>query len=325
MKGAKKTIVALLACAVIGGAAFGGVGCGNKEQDYEIGANDWSLQTAYMKAHSLGYEGSLAEFLDSIRGKDGVGIADVSFNDDGELVILFTNGTMKNLGAIASEEAETPAYNETFAYIISEDGSYYSVRGMGFYEDYEVVIPSTYRGLPVKKILSGAFLGEEGITSVTIPDTVTYVGDYAFYGCKNLATINVSDSLVSVGIDAFDDTAYYKNWNNWEESMLYIGKCLVGTSKFLQEGISVKIGTLGVARRVFEDCIYTDITLPASLVFLGEEAFYGCKKLESVIYLGTTKEFGKVVEKYWEVGASFTSVVCADGKIEIERDWTGNY
>ena len=43
-------------------------------------------------------------------------------------------------------------------------------------------IPSTYNGKPVVKIEDYAFCYTD-ITSVTIPDSVTYVGSYAFRGC----------------------------------------------------------------------------------------------------------------------------------------------
>ena len=42
-------------------------------------------------------------------------------------------------------------------------------------------------------------------TSVTIPDSVTSIGDYAFYGCSSLTTVTIPDSVTSIGKYAFED------------------------------------------------------------------------------------------------------------------------
>ena len=41
------------------------------------------------------------------------------------------------------------------------------------------------------------------ITSVTIEDGVTAIGNYAFYNCSNLTTVTMGDSVTSIGEDAF--------------------------------------------------------------------------------------------------------------------------
>lgn len=43
-----------------------------------------------------------------------------------------------------------------------------------------------------------------GLTSYTIPDSVTSIGDYAFSGCSRLTEITIPDSVTSIGISAFD-------------------------------------------------------------------------------------------------------------------------
>jgi hypothetical protein len=46
-----------------------------------------------------------------------------------------------------------------------------------------VTIPTNINGLTVIGIGVQAFPSDTGLTSVTIPDSVTYIGDEAFYGC----------------------------------------------------------------------------------------------------------------------------------------------
>ncbi len=75
----------------------------------------FTMQTAYMKAQELGYEGSLEEFIASIsgkngldgingkdgeKGKDGVGIASVYFNESNQLVVKYTDGREEVVGKI---------------------------------------------------------------------------------------------------------------------------------------------------------------------------------------------------------------------------------
>jgi len=48
-----------------------------------------------------------------------------------------------------------------------------------------------------------AFYGCSGLTSVTIPNSVTAIFDYAFYYCSGLTSITIPDSVTSIGDYAF--------------------------------------------------------------------------------------------------------------------------
>ena len=48
-----------------------------------------------------------------------------------------------------------------------------------------------------------AFVGCSSLTSVTIGDSVTTIGDYAFYGCSSLTSITIPDSVTTIGYEAF--------------------------------------------------------------------------------------------------------------------------
>ena len=55
----------------------------------------------------------------------------------------------------------------------------------------------------VTSIGNSAFYGCKSLTSITIPDLVTSVGDYAFQGCSGLTSITIPDSVTSIGNSAF--------------------------------------------------------------------------------------------------------------------------
>ena len=79
----------------------------------------------------------------------------------------------------------------------------------------EITIPATLGGCPVTSIGSHAFsdcrkrsrflsrICCRGLTSVTIPDSVTSIGPSAFYGCSGLTSVTIPSSVTSIGFRAF--------------------------------------------------------------------------------------------------------------------------
>ena len=55
----------------------------------------------------------------------------------------------------------------------------------------------------VTSIGDSAFFGCSGLTSVTIPASVTSIGKCAFYGCSGLTSVTIPDSVTSIGATAF--------------------------------------------------------------------------------------------------------------------------
>ena len=81
-----------------------------------------------------------------------------------------------------------------------------------------------------------AFYGCRDLITITIPDSVTTIGDYAFYNCSSLTSVTIPDSVTTIGDYAF-----------WDCSSL------------------------------------TSVTIPDSVISIGREAFYGCTG-ELIIY-----------------------------------------
>ena len=66
-----------------------------------------------------------------------------------------------------------------------------------------LTIPSKVNGYTVWGIGSEAFYTCRGLTSVTIPSSVTSIGDKAFYYCSGLTSVTIPSSVTSIGHSAF--------------------------------------------------------------------------------------------------------------------------
>ena len=75
----------------------------------------------------------------------------------------------------------------------------------------DLIIPSKIDSAPVKIIENNVFENCTGLTSVTILDGLTRIGDYAFNGCGNIAIMHLPDSIEHIGAKAFSNIATYNN------------------------------------------------------------------------------------------------------------------
>ena len=140
-----------------------------------------------------------------------------------------------------------------------------------------VVIPNS-----VTSIGDYAFYGCRGLTSITISDSVTSIGWRAFYNCSRLTSVTIPDSVTSISADAFYGTAWYNNQSN---GLVYAGKVAYKYKGTMPSNTSIvlKEGTLGIGSQAFYKCIgLTSVTIPDSVTSIGSEAFYNCKGLTSV-------------------------------------------
>lgn len=86
-----------------------------------------------------------------------------------------------------------------------EDNTFY-VKGFQSYvtdrEKKEIKIPSVHSKLPVTGIANGAFENEWKMEKVSIPDSVTYLGDEAF-ACTGITDITIGKNIEHIGIQCF--------------------------------------------------------------------------------------------------------------------------
>lgn len=125
----------------------------------------------------------------------------------------------------------------------------------------DVVIPAsvTYNGAEYSVTNIGdAFSGSNGLTSVTIPNSVTCIENSAFYGCSRLISVTIPNSVTSIGGSAFYG-------------------CISLTS------IMIPNSVMSIGYYAFQNCSsLTSVTISNSVTSIGHSTFWGCSRLTSV-------------------------------------------
>ena len=103
-----------------------------------------------------------------------------------------------------------PAANSVYQDIVY-DVIGHGAAGMGVYiEEYmgsaaDLAIPSEIDGYEVMSIAYGAFQDCTSLETVTLPGTISSIGNRAFMGCTNLKSINIPSGVSELGEEAFRD------------------------------------------------------------------------------------------------------------------------
>ena len=157
----------------------------------------------------------------------------------------------------------------------------------------DLTIPAEIDGCPVTAIADNAFFDCKQLGAVVIPEGVTAIGSQAFRGCTHLNSITIPASVISIGYDAFASTALFNNFDNWEDGLLYAGDCLVA-SRIVTGQAVIKDGTRLIADGVFYESDVLAVSIPASVKYVGVDAFDACATLAEVHYGGDAAAWSKV-------------------------------
>ena len=170
----------------------------------------------------------------------------------------------------------------TFKFKKLPDGTY-AVTGLkSIPSDGKLEIPSSYMGKPVTAI-GNNFIGfyDQMLTAVVIPDSVTSIGDWAFYDCSSLTSITIPDSVTSIGDYAFYDCSSLTSVTIGN-SVTSIGERAFRYCSSLTS-ISIPDGVTSIGGSAFEGCSsLTSITIPDSVTSIGDSTFSSCRNLTKI-------------------------------------------
>ena len=182
----------------------------------------------------------------------------------------------------------------------ADNAFYYSLDGVLFDKEQTTLVryPEAKEGnyiIPdsVTSIGDYAFYGCDSLTSVTIGDSVTSIGKYAFYDCDSLTSVTIPDSVTAIGKDAFCSCSSLTSVTI-PDSVTSIGEWAFAHCASLT---SVTIGdsVTSIGEHAFYYCdSLTSVTIPNSVTSIGEDAFYGCDSLTDVYYYGSRTDKGKI-------------------------------
>lgn len=182
---------------------------------------------------------------------------------------------------------------EGLEYTLSDDGTYYSVSGIGTVTDTHIIIPSVYNNLPVTSIGMRAFSFCTSLTSIIIPDGVTSIADYAFQVCTSLTSIVIPDSVTYIGIFAFLLCASLMSITIPDNVKSIGASAFEGCASFTS--IIVPDGVISIGSYAFYRCTsLTNVAIPNSVTSIGRSAFDRCFSLEAVYYAGSEEQWKEI-------------------------------
>ena len=112
------------------------------------------------------------------------------------------------------------------------------------------------------------YLNNKKITNLEIPNIITTINDYTFYGCSSLTSVTIPNSVTRIGVDAFYG-------------------CKGLTSVTIPNSVTI------ISQRAFFGCSgLTSVTIPNSVTIIGEDAFYKCSGLTSITIPNSVTSIG---------------------------------
>ena len=220
------------------------------------------------------------------------------------------SSTVDAEGGVEEIVASTIEYEGyEFGYAVNEEGDY-EITSIVYDnpESIDVKIPDKIDGRPVTGIGADAFKADAFIKSVEIPDSITYIADFAFYGCSGLTEVKLPASVTSIGQGAFMLCTGLKTIELSSELVTISNYAFMNCTALESITVPEKVKTIGEG--AFFSCeAIEEIVIPTSVESVGKGAFLYCHKLASV-----TINNAKMAFPMTEDGAHIgVFVTCADG------------
>ena len=259
---------------------------------YLFGAGDWAENTDYVpeSLKTVILSGGCSDIapcafygctsLTSIVVSEGVtSIGGRAFESCFSLTNICIPDSVTSIGTFAFSSCFNLAYNEydNSKYLGNSDNPYVALVQVKY-----TGISSCAIHERTKVICSDAFGYCDNLNSISIPESVISIGDFAFRNCSNLEAVYTTDIAAWCGIEFGDEKSnplYYAK-------KLYLNGELV-TDLVIPDGVD-RIGDYA-----FDNCSdLTSVIIPDSVTGIGDHAFHNCSKLTDLIIPDSVTSIG---------------------------------
>lgn len=213
---------------------------------------------------------------------------------------------------------------------ISEDNPYYqSIDGIIYSKDGKTIGPVP-PAIPfdsvdfdgITAIGDFAFCCRESETEFVIPQQITSIGAYAFFGCCDEAyweyhdesvsvNIQLNEGLTSIGDYAFSNIGYLREME-LPDSLLTLGKAAFSSTSL--ESMTIPSKVTVIPDSLFKECLSLEtVILPEGITEIGEWAFYGPQEMTSIQLPSALKTIGAHAFQFngvpdYEEGLSYINI-----------------
>lgn len=220
---------------------------------------------------------------------------------DTDYRLIIEEYLIRNIATKPSEEEIAMGIEDEFGVVYSRDGQHLLKCNNKKLKDYvvldccKVIRAYAFGGDPFDSFSLSSItlpnslthLGENvfaycnSLSTIILPDSLTYIGDCAFSGCYNLYSVNLPNSLRHVGDGIFAD-CFKLSFVNLPANLTTIGNNTFRSCRNLLS-INLPDNLTRIGSYAFQYCSrLTSINLPSSLKHIGIDAFSGCKSLTVV-------------------------------------------
>ena len=229
--------------------------------------------------------------------------------------------------------------DDALAYYPLDDGTYGVGVGTAKYLS-NIVIPSSYRGIKVTRIVDEGFANLTNLRTLVMPSTIVTIGEKALYSCRKLKSVVMSSSLTYIGyswlgeskdldvyfpirsiasyfsirgsVGLYDSRAHLLDSEGNEIVDLVVPGTVSRVPEFCLHGasslrtVTFEEGVTSIGQYAFRYCynLYT-VDLPSTLSVIGKNAFDECDKLYEVVNRSSID-----LRNYSDIGAiKYSSVI----------------
>lgn len=273
-------------------------------------------------------------------GGDTVSTDDYSQGATTSTTNLNQGGTTSELTSSTTTSAEPEPEYEYLSFYLSSKGYYWANKKDNAIMPEVLVIPGSYKGIPVKYIDFEEFCGCDEITEIVICEGVEEIANSAFSTCSNVKKITLPKSIKKIGKSAFyncvslAEVCFTDSVSGLEFGYNIFGKCKSLVKINLPAGITIvedfmfcdctslkeiniPEGVVEIGSTAFANSSSLEtVRIPKSVTEISSNSFNNCTSLKNIVFGGTKSEWEKA-SQYTDLNSDSRgcTITCSDGTV----------